>query len=595
LKNNSFVPLVQREGMNTNFSTPHDYLAVLKRRRWYLLVPAVVLGVASLLVAFLLPPVYRSSGTILIEQPEIPSELVASTVTTYASERLQVIEQRVMTSDTLIGIINKYNLYPKDRAYQPMSAVVEKMRASSGLTLISARSGRSKDEQTIAFSVFFDYDNPQVAQRVANELVSLYLSENIRGRQDRAAGTTAFLAAEAQRLDRRINESEAQLATLRQRYAGSLPGQMDNNQNMIARTEADLRALDQRAETIKQGLVFLQAQLAQVDPYRADFESGLSLTDRLRELRAELVMLSARYKPGHPTLVQLREEAAALEKAVGAGTDVAGLRGQRERLHMELALARQNHTDAHPDVLRLQRSLDTLDAEIVLAQRQDGAVREGLPPDNLAYIQLAGQVESAKADLQTIAVERERLKEWLEQLDKRIEQAPEVEREYQRLARVLETAVNERRAIAASLRTAQLGETLETERKSEKFTLIEPPRAPNEPIKPNRGLILTLGMLLSLGAGVAMVVLAEAIDTAVHGPKQLAVLTGFAPLATIPYIQTRLEIHRRWQRRIGFAVVSVGVLAGLIVSVHLYVSPLDVLWARLERGVEMTVTPLTGN
>jgi uncharacterized protein involved in exopolysaccharide biosynthesis len=584
--------------MNTsNFSTFHDYVAILKRRRWYLIVPAVVLSVASLLVALLLPPVYRSSGKILIEQSEIPPELVASTVTSYASERLQVIEQRVTTSDTLIRIINKYNLYPNERQYEPMSTLVDRMRKSSGLNLISASGSRNADgnTQTIAFSVFFDYGHPRIAQSVANELVSLYLSENIRGRQDRAAGTTEFLAAEAQRLDREISKTEADLSNLKQTYPGSLPGQVESNRQMIERKEADLRALDQRAETIKQGLVFLQAQLALIDPYKDGFESGLSLSDRLRDLRAELVTLSARYKPNHPTIVQLREEAAALEKAVGGGSDVAGLQELREKLDLELALAKQKHGVEHPEVVKLQNRMGELEEEISQAERQDAGLREDVPPDNLAYIQLASQVESSKAELEALAKERERLKASIAELEKRVEQAPEVEREYQRAARAHETALNERRVIAQKLLTAQLGETLETERKGERFTLIEPPNAPAEPIKPRRGIILTLGLILSLGAGVAAVAFAEAMDTAVHGPMELAGITGFAPLATIPYIQTRSEIHKRWQRRVGFAVGSAGVLAGLIISVHLYVSPIDVLWARLERGVEMTVTPFAGN
>lgn len=586
--------------MNTSdLNTLHDYLAVLKRRRWYLIVPAVVVAVASVLVALLLPPVYRSTGKILIEQAEIPPELVASTVTSYASERLQVIEQRVTTSDTLLRIINKYNLYPNDRQYEPMSKLVERMRESSGLELISATGSRKADgnTQTIAFSVFFDYGHPQIAQRVANELVSLYLSENIRGRQDRAAETTAFLAAEAQRLDREINKTEEEFANLKQVYAGSLPGQMHSNQQMIERKEADLRALDQRAETIKQGLVFLQAQLAQINPYQVGHESGVSLSDRLREVRAELVMLSARYKPNHPTLIQLREEVAALEeaKAVEGGPDVGGLQEQREKLYLELTLATQRQGNEHPEVVQLQNRMDELEGEISRAERQDVNLRDGVPADNLAYIQLSSQVESSKAELETIAEEREELKSTLAELEKRIEQAPEVEREYQRVARAHETALNERRVIAQKLLTAQLGETLETERKGERFTLIEPPSAPTEPIKPRREIILMLGLLLSLGAGVAAVIVAEAMDTAVHGPMQLATITGFAPLATIPYIRTRTEIHQRWQRRIGFAVGSAGILAGLIISVHLYVSPIDVLWARLERGVEMTVTPFAGN
>jgi uncharacterized membrane protein HdeD (DUF308 family) len=140
-----------------------------------------------------------------------------------------------------------------------------------------------------------------------------------------------------------------------------------------------------------------------------------------------------------------------------------------------------------------------------------------------------------------------------------------------------------------------MGETLETERKGERFTLIEPPTEPTDPIKPRREIILILGVMLSLGAGVAMAAIAEAMDTAVHGPMQLATITGFAPLVTIPYIRTRSEVHQQWQRRIGFAVGSAGILAGLIISVHLYVSPIDVLWARLERGVGMTVTPFAGD
>jgi uncharacterized protein involved in exopolysaccharide biosynthesis len=472
------------------------------------------------------------------------------------------------------------------------------------LELISATESKNKDGtvQTIAFSVFFDYGNPQIAQRVANELVSLYLSENIRGRQDRAAETKAFLAAEAQRLDREISKTEEEFATLKQTYAGSLPGQMQSNEQMMQRKEADLRALDQRAETIKQALVYLQAQMAQISPYQTGYDRGVSLSDRLREARGELIMLSARYKPNHPTLIQLREEVAALEKAKAAegtpdvpGLQDPGLQDQRKKLYLEMELAKQRHGKEHPEVVQLQNRMDELEGKISRAGQQDVNLQDGVPADNLAYIQLASQVESSKAELKTIDEEREKLKATLADLEKRIEQAPEVEREYQRMARIHETALNERRVIAEKLLTAQMGETLETERKGERFTLIEPPTEPTDPIKPRREIILILGVILSLGAGVAAAAVAEAMDTAVHGPMQLASITGFAPLATIPYIRTRTEIHKRWQRRIGFAVGSAGILAGLIVSVHLYVSPIDVLWARLERGVEMTVTPFAGN
>ena len=63
------------------------------------------------MLALAWPPTYRSTGTILIEQQEIPTDLVRSTVTSYADERVQIISQRVMTTQNLLEIIRRYELY----------------------------------------------------------------------------------------------------------------------------------------------------------------------------------------------------------------------------------------------------------------------------------------------------------------------------------------------------------------------------------------------------------------------------------------------------------------------------------------------------
>ena len=89
-----------------------DYLAILKRRKWQLIVPAVLLSIVAVLAALLIPAMYRSTATILIEQQEIPVDLVRTTVTSFADQRIQVISQRVMTSRNLSAIIERYNLYP---------------------------------------------------------------------------------------------------------------------------------------------------------------------------------------------------------------------------------------------------------------------------------------------------------------------------------------------------------------------------------------------------------------------------------------------------------------------------------------------------
>ena len=154
-----------------------EYLAILNRRKWQLILPIVLLLPIAVLIASKLPPVYRSTATILIEQQEIPPELIRTTVTSFADQRIQVIKQRVMTLKNLGELIEKYDLYPEIRQKQSLNAAVAEMRGNVDLDMISAsvvdpRSGSSK-KATIAFSLSFKDRSGSVAQKVTNELVSL--------------------------------------------------------------------------------------------------------------------------------------------------------------------------------------------------------------------------------------------------------------------------------------------------------------------------------------------------------------------------------------------------------------------------------------
>src|SRR5512134_3085406 len=83
----------------------HDYLALLRRRKTMILTVAAVLLAASAALAFLLPAVYRSTATILIEEQEIPPDLVRSAIATYADQRIETIKQQVLSRSTLWRIV----------------------------------------------------------------------------------------------------------------------------------------------------------------------------------------------------------------------------------------------------------------------------------------------------------------------------------------------------------------------------------------------------------------------------------------------------------------------------------------------------------
>src|SRR5262249_49988504 len=73
------------------------YVQLAKRRLFHFLVPFVVIVTIGIVLAAVQQPIYLAEGKILVESQEIPSDLVRSTVPDSANQRIQVIQQRIMT------------------------------------------------------------------------------------------------------------------------------------------------------------------------------------------------------------------------------------------------------------------------------------------------------------------------------------------------------------------------------------------------------------------------------------------------------------------------------------------------------------------
>jgi polysaccharide biosynthesis transport protein len=217
-----------------------DYLSIIKRRAWYLAGAFVGVFGISLAVAILLPPVYQSTGTILIESQQVPLDLVPASVTSFADERIEVIRQRVMTRENLLRIIDKYRLFADEKRSLTVSEKIDEMRNAILITLVNANI-KGRGQAAIAFKLSFDHRQADIASKVANELVTLFLNENIKQRTERAAETTEFLAGEAAKLKAELEKVEAQLAAYKQEHGNALPQHQELRMAMISRTEAELK------------------------------------------------------------------------------------------------------------------------------------------------------------------------------------------------------------------------------------------------------------------------------------------------------------------------------------------------------------------
>jgi len=565
--------------------TLDDYLAILKRRKWQLLVPALILSLIAAAAALLLPPLYRANATILIEQQEIPSDLVRSTVTGYADQRIQVISQRVMTTENLAKIIERHGLYPELRAKQSMNAAVKALRDAINIEMISVELGGSKGKTgpTIAFSLSYDGVSPDLAQKVANELVSLYLNENIQQRQTAATETAEFLAAEANKLNEEISGLEAHIAEFKEKHTDNLPQFAEVNRQWMTRTEERLRENARTIQTTEEQLMYLESELGQLSPYMPSSPAA-----RLQELETQYPGLVARYSATHPDRVQMEKEIAALRSVVGS-PDVASIELRLASLNSQLKVLKERYSDSHPDVVALKRGIGDSQRELEQARKSLGvqAARPTRTPDNPAFVQLRVRYEAARQQMDALKRTRAELEEELQKVESRIMASPRVEQEYSMLMRDYENARAAYKEVKDKQMQAELAKSLETDQKGERFTLIEPPLLPEQPFKPNRPAILGLGVIASVAGGLGTVALREVLDKGLHGARAVLAITGAPPLASIPYIATPADRRRRAVRALGWLVAIVGSLVGGAAVIHFFIMPLDVLWFVLLQRIEL--------
>lgn len=567
-----------------------DYLKIVKKRRKFLVIPLIVIALLSIILAVVLPSVFRSTSTILIEEQEIPSELVKSTVTTFADQRIQIISQRIMSRSNLSEIIKKYDLYADDRKSKTEEVILEKMRNSIKVETISAdvidpRNG-APTKATIAFVLQFDDHSPILAQKVANELTSLFLKENIKSRTESAENAALFLSEEARRLKAKIQELQSRLATFKEQNLHQLPEANQLNQQELTSLTNQLMGLDTQERNALDRRFYLEGQLAQIDPNAMATNAAgnrvFDMKDRLKELQSQYPSLLARYSDNHPDVVKTKREIESLQKEIGSNADLNKINAEVTEKKAELAMLLKQYSDKHPDVIKLQKQIASLQQALAEAS-QNNYSNVNIEPDNPAYITLKSQLDAANSDIKSIGYTRDKIKIKIEELRSSLMQSPLVEKDYMDLVQELNNTNQRYQEVSGREMEAQISQQLEIEKKGERFTLIDPPQEPLEPVSPNRIAILFLGFVLAIAGGFGSVALAEMMDANIHSEKTIVNILGVGPLATIPYLESRAEKQKyHAQRRVLIIGVLISALAAALIF-HFLFMPLDVFWYKLLR------------
>ncbi len=510
-----------------------DLVAVAKRRALAIAIPAVTVFLLSVIVVIVWKPVYRSTCTILIEDQEMPREYVTPTLTSYAEQRLQTIHQRIMSASRLMELINRFDLYADERKRLTTEEIIEEMRTKDitfetvTADVVDPRTGKPT-EATIAFTVSYEGRNPVIVQQVANALASLYLEENIKVVGQQTESATKFLEEEMRAVQATLAELEKRIAAYKERNTRALPELLQFNLQTLDWSERNYDQLKDELRALQERESYLQTQLATVAPDTINQDK-----ERLKELRVLLVSLKARYSDEYPDVRKTKAEIAELEKK---------LRTQANE---------QSEVPAKPD--------------------------------NPAYIALASELASVQSKISSAKQQIEEIDRKRNEYRRRLEMYPRVAEGYMNLMVERNNTQAKYDDLMKKVMEAKVARGLEREQMGTRFTLIDPARLPEKPVRPNRPLILLLGIMLGLGAGIGSASIQEASDRSVRQSEDLTRSFPLPVLAEVPEIVTlkdELKSRKRLKIIMGVSVISLTILA---LVVHFFIMDLDILWARVMR------------
>jgi len=293
----------------------------------------------------------------------------------------------------------------------------------------------------------------------------------------------------------------------------------------------------ERLNSLKERELYLDTYIAGIKPHLEDKDQKVTSRDRLEELKLHLVHLTKRFSEEYPDVKKTRAEIAELEKQLAA-------------------------EDAKP------------------------ASEKG-PPDNPTYISVSTQLNSSRAEIILLQNQLTDLNHSVAEYRGRIAATPRVEEAYNALVMERNSIQIKYNDLMAKHMEARVAQGMEKEQKGERFTLIEPPRLPEKPFKPNRLAIMLIGIVLGIGAGVGWAALREFSDDSVRNVDQLEFVTKHQVLAGIPNILTAKDIANRNRKRFAWIAGTVGVIIAALVVFHFAVMDLDILWAKLSRRLAL--------
>jgi succinoglycan biosynthesis transport protein ExoP len=485
-------------------------------RRHRALALGVFCSVLAAAVAFAseLPDLFKANALVLVDRP-VAESFVRPAVAGELESRLHVIKQETLSRDRLTELIERFDLYPELRAKGAHETALDHTRNDIHIETTGPEqvSGRVK---TVAFQLSYTGQSAQEAADVTNAIAAFYVAQNDKIRSDEATQTTQFLKTQLDAAKAALDRESQSIRAFNSRHSGELPQQVELNLTTLDRLNTQLRINGER------------------------------------QLRA----IENKHR--------LAEDVATIDSATGARTiEPDKAKARLDELRQNLQQMESRYTSKHPDVLRLRDEIALIERDLTQAQDVNSKDAATTTVATSALRRTRGtQIQNVDAELDKLKAEETQIRASIDNIERKMENIPERQQEFNMVSRDQQAAKDLYDSLLKKYDEAQLMESMESDRRGERFRILEAAIPPEGPAVPNRPQLILFGLFLATAAAFLAVLAAEQFDTSFHSLDELRAFTNVPVLVTIPQIATERSAQV-WRAVVvtGSVVITIGLTA----------------------------------
>ncbi len=525
--------------------SPSEYLKIIRRRKWLIILPIIAVTTAVSWVVYRLPDVYESVTLVVVKPSTLPNTVVPTVTEDSLTRQLTSIAQVVTSRSSLEPLVTQYDLYKPERLRgEPMESIIDMMRKD-----IKVEVNTSRNDITNGFNITYHGRDPKITQAVTAELASKYINEQTKNTVNSTNSAKQFIDQQVRQTKDELDAVDKQRLDFMQKNVGNLPteatsliGQLTGLREQQKALIAEVGRLQDRSSSLSTQLTLIKKQSQQsIDDYAentTDPKTTLAwaeLVKRKADLQSELQRMLTELKPKHPDVLAKQAQLDSVTKEMD----------QMVAEWKERIIEKQQKLSNRPDlgVAATEAQLKAVDGEI---QREQKMLNENEKQIG-EILQRINSVPGAEVALGAL------------------------ERDYQTKKGAYDQLLMQQQKIT-------LGADAASQQQGEGIEVVDPANLPSKPVAPKRLMLSGMGLAFGLGLGLLLTGIFEIPRLmTIQSTEDARHYTGLPVLISVPELMTAEEaraVPRRRRLLLAAAVVvtimAIPVLALALKATHVF-------------------------